>query len=144
MSFREFLLRYEYLVVKIFGYEVAIHLEEFILILMGVFIGIVIEALISGNFIRNLYKVEDFGKSKLQMVRINKDGKSKYIIGFKTLGEAFIEVLLLGFSPLFTYKQFTERDERLTKRFLIVLGIIMLLTIFLAILSISTVFEPIQ
>lgn len=144
MSFREFLLRYEYLVVKIFGYEVAIHLEEFILILMGVFIGIVIEALISGNFIRNLYKVEDFGKSKLQMVRINKDGKSKYIIGFKTLGEAFIEVLLLGFSPLFTYKQFTERDERRTKRFLIVLGIIMLLTIFLAILLISTVFEPIQ
>lgn len=144
MSFSEFLLRYEYIVVKIFGYEVAIHLEEFILILMGIFIGIVIEALITGNFIRKLYDVEDFGKSKVQMVRINKDGKTKYIIVFKTLAETFREVLLLGFSPLFTYKQFTERDERHTKRFLIVLGIIMLPTIFLAMLSISTVFQPIE
>lgn len=111
---------------------------------MGIFIGIVIETLITGNFIRKLYDVEDFGQSKVQMVRINKDGKTKYIIGFKTLAETFREVLLLGFSPLFTYKQFTERDERHTKRFLIVLGIIMLLTIFLAVLSISTVFQPIE
>ena len=143
MSFNEFLLRYEYIVVKLFGYELAIHLEEFILILMGIFIGIVIEALINGNFIRKLYRVEDFGKSRLQMVRINKDGKTRYIIGFKTLAEAFMQVLLLGFSPLFTYKRFTERDEKRTKRFLIVLGIIMLITIFLAILSISTVFQPV-
>ena len=97
MSFNKFLLRYEYIVVKIFIYEVAIHLEEFIL--MGIFIGIVIEVLITGNFIRKLYDVEDFGKSKVQMVRINKDGKTRYIIGFKTLGEAFREVLLLDFSP---------------------------------------------
>lgn len=143
MSFNEFLLRYEYIVVKLFGYELVIHLEEFILILMGIFIGIVIEALINGNFIRKLYRVEDFGKSRLQMVRINKDGKTRYIIGFKTLAEAFMQVLLLGFSPLFTYKRFTERDERRTKRFLIVLGVIMLITIFLAILSISTVFQPV-
>ena len=143
MNFSEFFSRYEYFVVKIFGYEVAIHLEEFILIFMGIFIGIVIEALFTGNFIRKLYGVEDFGKSKVQMVRINKDGKTRYIIGFKTLAEAFIQVLLLGFSPLFTYKQFTKRDERRTKRFLIVLGIIMFFTIVLAILSICTVFEPI-
>lgn len=143
MDFKQFLLRYEYTVVHIFGYEVAIHLEEFILIFMGIFIGIVIEALINGNFIHKLYGVEDFGKSKVQMVRINKDGKTRYIIGFKTLAEAFMQVLLLGFSPLFTYKQFTKRDERRTKRFLIVLGVIMLLTIFLAILSICTVFQPI-
>lgn len=104
MDFKQFLLRYEYTVVHIFGYEVAIHLEEFILIFMGILIGIVIEALINGNFIRKLYGVEDFGKSKVQMVRINKDGKTRYIIGFKTLAEAFMQVLLLGFSPLFTYK----------------------------------------
>ena len=108
MDFKQFLLRYEYTVVHIFGYEVAIHLEEFILIFMGIFmgifIGIVIEALINGNFIRKLYGVEDFGKSKVQMVRINKDGKTRYIIGFKTLAEAFMQVLLFGFSPLFTYK----------------------------------------
>lgn len=143
MNFNEFLSKYEYFVVKIFGYEVAIHLEEFILIFMGIFIGIVIEALISGNFIRKLHDIEDFGKSKVQMVRINKDGKTKYIIGFKTLAEAFLQVLLLGFSPIFTYKQFTKRDERRTKRFLIILGVIMLLAIVLAILSISTVFQPI-
>lgn len=143
MTFRDFLLRYEYLVVKIFGYEIAVHLEECILILMGVFIGIVIEALITGNFIRKLYKIEDLGKSKIEMIRISMNGKSKYIIGFKTLAEAFRQVLILGFSPLFTYKEFTKRDERRTKRFLIILAIIMLITIFLAILSISTVFEPI-
>ena len=76
------------------GYEVAIHFEEFILILTGIFIGIVIEALISRNFIRNLYKIEDFGRSKLQMIRVTKEGKSKYIIGFKTLSEAFMQVLI--------------------------------------------------
>ena len=100
------------------GYEVAIHFEEFILILTGIFIGIVIEALISRNFIRNLYKIEDFGRSKLQMIRVTKEGKSKYIIGFKTLSEAFMQVLILGFSPLFTYKRFTRGDERRIKIFL--------------------------
>ena len=143
MSIKEFLLKYQYVVVRVLGYEVAIHFEEFILILMGIFIGIVIEALITGNFIRKLYKVEDFGKSKLQMIRITNGGKSKYIIGFKNLSEAFIQVLLLGFSPLFTFKRFTERDERRTKIFLVILTIIMIFTTCFAILSICTVFEPI-
>ena len=54
-----------------------------------------------------------------------------------------MQVLLLGFSPIFTYKQFTKRDERRIKRFLIVLGVIMFFTIVLAILSICTVFQPV-
>lgn len=143
MSIKEFLLKYQYIVVRVLGYEVAIHFEEFILILMGIFMGIVIEALITGNFIRKLYKVEDFGKSKIQMIRITDGGKSKYIIGFKTLSETFRQVLLLGFSPLFTFKRFTQRDERRTKIFLVILTIIMIVTICFAILSICTVFKPI-
>ena len=141
--FNELFHKYEHTVVKIFGYEVAIHLEECVLVLAGIFLGGIIMALLSGNFIRKLYKIEDFGQSKVKLIRISEGSKSKYIIGFKSFAEAFQQVLLLAFSPLFTIKHFTKRDEKRTRLFLVIMGIIATITIIFAVLSICTVFEPI-
>lgn len=143
MMFNDLFLKYEHTVVKVFGYEFAIHLEECVLVLAGIFLGGIIMALLAGNFIRKLYKIEDFGHSKVKMIRISEGTSSKYIIGFKNFAEAFEQVLLLAFSPLFTIKHFTKRDEKRTKLFLVVMGIVATITIIFAILSICTVFEPI-
>lgn len=142
--FKSFLEEYEKIVVSLFGYEFVIHLEEVILVFAGIFIGIFIMALLSGNFIRKLYSIEDFGRSKLKMIRIDTGIHSKYIICFKNFSEAVEQVLLLSFSPFFTIKRFTTRDEKRTKRFLIFMSFLSVITIIFAILSICTVFEPIN
>lgn len=141
--FNTFLANYQNILVNFFGYEFAVHLEEVILVLAGIFIGIFIMALLAGNFILKLYSIEDFGESKIKMIRIDHGSKSKYIIYFKTFSEAVEQVLLLSFSPFFTIKRFTKRDELRTRRFLIFMFILAFITICFAFLSICTVFKSI-
>ncbi|MDF2612813.1 MAG: hypothetical protein K0S71_599 [Clostridia bacterium] len=134
---------YERFVVHLFGYKLVIHLEEVILLLAGLFLGMLVMALLAGNFIYRLYKIEDMGKSKIQLLRTNHDGKTKYVAAFKSFSETIEQILLLSFSPFFTVKRYTLRDEQRTKRFLIIMSIIAAIVICFAIISVSTVFEPI-
>lgn len=140
---RHFFDQYQIIAVQIFGYPFVLHLEEASLILSGIFLGMLIMALLAGNFIRKLYGIEDFGKSKLRVVRLDDGVKSKYIMSVKNLGETVEQILLLSFSPFFTIKRFTERDEKRTKRFLILMAVIAVVIVVFAVLSICTVFEPI-
>lgn len=141
--FNTFLDNYQHILVSFLGYEFAIHLEEVILVLAGMFIGIFIMALLAGNFIRKLYSIEDFGKSKIKMIRIDHGASSKYIISFKNFAEAVEQILLLSFSPFFTIKRFTMRDEKRTKRFLVIMSVLAMIIIVFAFISICTVFEPV-
>lgn len=119
--FKYILLKYEALMYRLFGYEVLVRSEDGVILVGGIFIGMMIMAVIAGFFIFRLYKVEDAGRSKVKMIRIDKGSKSKFIVSFNTIFEAIQQVLLLSFSPFFTIKQFTERDEKRTKRFLIIM-----------------------
>ncbi|MEG0152043.1 MAG: hypothetical protein RR324_03230 [Cellulosilyticaceae bacterium] len=142
--FKNFLAYYEKVALSLFEYKFIIHFEEIILVFAGIFIGIFIMSLLSANFIRKLHSIEDFGESKLKMIRIDDGTHSKYIICFKNFSEAVEQVLLLSFSPFFTTKRFTMRDAKRTKRFLLLMAFLSIITIIFAILSICTVFQPIM
>ena len=139
--FKYILLKYEAIVYKWFGYEALVRSEDGIILVGGIFIGILIMAVISGFFIFRLYKVEDAGRSKVKMIRVDKGYKSKFIVSFNTVFEAIQQVLLLSFSPFFTIKRFTERDEKRTKRFLIIMFTVAIFVLCLTITSIVTVID---
>lgn len=138
-----FLHWYEIWIVETLGYNIAVHFEDTSLVLAGVCIGIFIMGLLSGNFIRKLYTLEDAGRSKVNLIRVTKDGKSRFYVSYKSFAEAVEQVFLLAFSPFFTIKQFTRRDEKRTRRFLILISIVAIFLIAIAIMCIVTVFKPI-
>lgn len=139
--FKYILYQFEALMYRLFGYEVLVRSEDGVILVGGIFIGMMIMSVIAGFFIFRLYKVEDAGRSKIKMIRIDKESKSKFIVSFNTIFEAIQQVLLLSFSPFFTIKQFTERDEKRTKRFLIIMSIIAIFVLCLTITSIVTVID---
>ena len=139
--FKYILLKYEALMYKLFGYDALVRSEDGIILVGGIFIGMMIMAVVSGFFIFRLYKVEDAGRSKVKMIRVDKGYKSKFVVSFNTIFEAIQQVLLLSFSPFCKIKQFTERDEKRTKRFLIIMFVIAIFILCLTITSIITVID---
>lgn len=143
-SFYEFIDAYDYWMVNIFGYDLAVKIEDIFYGLSMIFIGILIMALLTGIFIRRLYSLKDFGESKVKILRIDNGRKSTQMIEIRTLSEAFHQVILLSFSPLFTFKRFTERDERRTKRFVKWMLIIAIFIILFGLFTTFTVLRPIS
>ncbi|MEG1927732.1 MAG: hypothetical protein RR090_03795 [Niameybacter sp.] len=139
--FNRFLEWYETTMVQIFPYNFLVHFEEVALILAGIFIGILIMAAFGANFIRDLYSVDNHGIHAFRMVRVKEGKKTLYKVSFKSFSEAFQQLLLLGFSPIFTFKSYTERDEKRTKRFIVWMFILGVCMVAFAILSICTVFQ---
>lgn len=107
--FYNFLDAYDYWMVSTFGYDLAVKIEDVFYGLSMIFIGMLIMAFFTGVFIRRLHSLKDFGESKVQLLRIDNGKKSTQMIKIRTLQEAFHQVILLSFSPLFTFKRFTER-----------------------------------
>lgn len=141
--FQTLLNWYEVSLVKLFGYKNAVRVEELAYGLGMIFIGMMIMAFISTFFILRLHSLEDFGESQVKILRVDNGEKSTQIISIRrNIKEAFEKLLLLSFSPFFTIKRFTSRDERRTKRFLRIMLVIMVIVILFAIVSSWTVLEP--
>ncbi len=146
--FQKLLDLYEVSLVKLFGYKNAVRVEELAyglgMIFIGmIFIGMMIMAFVSAFFILRLHSLEDFGESQVKILRVDNGKKSTQIISIRrNIKEAFEQLLLLSFSPFFTIKRFTARDERRTKRFLRIMLVIMVIVILFAIVSSWTVLEP--
>lgn len=141
--FQKLLNWYEVSLVKLFGYKNAVRVEELAYGLGMIFIGMMIMAFISAFFILRLHSLEDFGESQVKILRVDNGEKSTQIISIRrNIKEAFEKLLLLSFSPFFTIKRFTSRDERRTKRFLRIMFVIMVIVILFAIVSSWTVLEP--
>lgn len=141
--FQKLLDLYEVSLVKLFGYKNAVRVEELAYGLGMIFIGMMIMAFISAFFILRLHSLKDFGESQVKILRIDNGKKSTQIISIRrNIKEAFEKLLLLSFSPFFTIKRFTSRDERRTKRFLRIMLVIMVIVILFAIVSSWTVLEP--
>lgn len=128
--------------IDLLGYERFVQLGDFILFWCAFVLGVLFMSLLTGNFIRKLYQVEDFGQKAIKMVRITTDGKSKYYVHFSTFFESVQQVLLLAFSQFFRIKDYTYRDERRTKIFLITMSIVFAILIFSSLALISSVTLP--
>lgn len=140
--YRRFMSAYEQLLLDIFGFKVIVHLEEVILLIAGIFIGLFLMCLVASNFIFRLEKLERLGQSKIRILRVTKNGKATYQCNFTSLSETFQQLFIMLFSPLFTKKKYTLRDEKRTKRFVRIIYIAAILFFIFAILSICTEFVP--
>lgn len=73
--FHKLIDAYEYWIVAWLGYEKAVRVEEFMNSASTFVLGMLAMALISSFFIIRLHSVEDFGKSKVKLVRVDHGGK---------------------------------------------------------------------
>ena len=143
MIFHALIDRYEYWMVSHFGYETAVRIEEFMTVLSAFIFGMLVMALLSSFFILRLHSVEDFGKSKIKLIRVDHGKKSKMIISITNIWTAFETLLFLSFSPFFTIKRFNARDARRTKRSLVFIEVLAIVILIVATFSIFSVLEPI-
>ena len=136
-------LNIEYWLNEKLGYNAVIHFEDIILFLSGIFIGMLIMVFLSGKVVFRLQKVKNLGGNKIKLIQFKKDnGEKTYIADPKNVGESMETLLLVIFRPAFTYKEYTLRDERRTKIFIITMTIIGIVLLILAFFSIVTVFTP--
>lgn len=122
-----------------FGYKSVVHFEDSIVFLSGIFIGMLIMAVLCGRVVFRLQKIHNLGSSKVKLVKFQHEGFKHYIADPKNVGESIETLLLVIFRPLFQIKEYTYRDERRTKIFLIVMTLIGICIFILAILCVSTV-----
>lgn len=135
--------KYEYYIVKWFGYGGATRIEDGAVWLGGFFLGIIVMALLAGFFMLRLHALNDYGKSQLRLLRVDHGKKSTMIISKKNVWETFEQILLLSFSPFFTINRFTSRDARRTKRFVRIMGVVAILALLYSVLAIFSVLHPI-
>ena len=108
---------YATFMVNTFGYELAIRLEDIFFGASMFVLGGIVMSFLTATFILRLHELKDFGKGKLRLLRYDNGHQSKEMVTIKDLWSSFQVVLLLSFSPFFTIKRFTGRDEKRTKTF---------------------------
>ena len=139
-----FINMYSTFLVNTFGYDLAVRLEDIFYGLAMFTLGAIAMGFLTANFILRLHGLKDFGQGKLRLLRYDNGYTSKEMVTVKNIWSSFQVVLLLSFSPFFTIKRFTERDEKRTKRFVKILFVVVIIILFFAfIASYSVLREPI-
>jgi len=135
--------RYNEMAVRILGYTVAIHFEEFVLLLAGIFIGGIIVGIIATRFIMRIRHIDNSKeKSKINMMRVSANGKNWYTLKLGSFVESFRQFFLVLFSMPFTKKRFAEEDKRRTRIFITFLVIAMIAVLIFAYFAINSDLKP--
>lgn len=124
---------------KTFGYNFVVHFEDTMVLLAGLFLGMIIMVCLSGRVVFKLQKISDLGSSNVKLIRFVHEGNKHYIADPKNVGESIETLLLVIFRPWFQVKEYSYRDEHRTKIFLIVMAIVSVIVFILAYMCISTV-----
>lgn len=128
--------------VNVFGYTHAIHIKDSMSIVMIFILGMITMAFFSSSFILRLHSIEDFGKSKVKLVRIDNNKKSKLTLSIPDIWSAFEVLLFLSFSSFCTINRFTRRDARRTRKFVHFIEIVVLVIIVLTLFFNSVILTP--
>lgn len=134
----QYFLMFEKWLADLYGYRFLVFFEDTIVLFAGIFIGMIIMAFLSGWVVFKVTKVKDIGSTKVKLVRFKHEGVKEYIAAPKNIGESVETLLLVIFRPLFSYREYTYRDERRTKIFLVLLISIGLIVLILAIVCTFT------
>lgn len=135
-------LHLERLLSERFGYDFVIHLEDFLLSAGSFSLGMMVMAVFSGNFLSKIKEVRQKRLEKIRVLDIKRGKKIEYILNAQTVPEFIETFLIILVKPLLTIKDYTTKDEKRTKIFIGIFLTIGFILIFLAIVSICTVFEP--
>lgn len=135
---REWFISFETNLAETFGYRFVVHFEDTVLFIAGIFLGMIIMVCLSGRVVFKLNKVKNLGSSKVKLIKIVHDGDKYYVADPQSIGESIETLLLVIFRPK-SKQEYSYRDEKKTKRFLVIIGLIGILFFILALLCISTV-----
>lgn len=128
-----------------FGYAVVVCFEDLMVFLGGGVVFMFITLLLCGRAFLKLNKTEDLGNEEVTLIKVLKNnGKRIYAANPKSLIEATEILLLVIFKPLGTKNEYTMRDERRTKKIIMVWVIIEIIIVIFAVFSISTVYFPVS
>lgn len=126
---------YSVFMVNTFGYDLAVRLEDIFYGAAMFALGAIVMGFFTANFILHLHDLKDFGAGKLRLLRYDNGYKSSEVVTVKNIWSSFQVTLLLSFSPLFTFKHFTERDEKRTKRFVRFLFVVVAIILVIALVA---------
>ena len=87
--FSQLVQPYSRWMVSTFGFEKAVLIEDGITNICIFVLGMLTMALISSNFILKLHSIEDFGKSKIKLVQVDRGKHTKLIIHITNIWSAF-------------------------------------------------------
>ncbi len=134
-------LSFEKWLSKTLGYDFVVHFEDGIVFGSGIMLGLIIMAILCGHVVFRLKKIKDFKSKQIKLIRFKHEGinRYEYAVAPENVGESIETLLLVIFRPFFQDRDYDLRDERRTKIFLIIMGIIAIVLFTLAILCISTV-----
>ena len=123
------------------SYETVVMLQDLILFLFAFFLGATfVTYLISTVFIRTK-KIDGEKYRNITMIRFKDDNDKVFFINDNNnVFETMYTLLLIIFSPWFTRKSYTKRDEKRTKIFIVILIIIEIIVTIFALLSIFIVY----
>lgn len=141
----QWFINIEYWLYERFGYDFIIHFEDTVQFLSGIFIGMIIMVFMSGRVVFKVHPVKNLGKNKIKLIRfVKENGEKTYVADPQSLGESMETLLLVTFQPAFTYKQYSFRDERRTKIFIVTMSVVGAILLILGFFSIVTIFTPPQ
>ena len=126
---------------SIWGYASIIYLENLLVFLSGVFIGTVIMAFAMGIFFLKSKRIEGKKFDKFGIIKYVDGTEKTYFLNPKNIFEIVFMTFSLIFSPLFTIKNYTIKDEKRTFFFvsiLLFLGVIVLILSFIATFTVFT------
>lgn len=138
----EWFLNMEYFIEKRIGYDAVISFEDLTVFLAGLFVGMMLMAFFASAILLKSHRLQDSKFDKFSIIKHYEDNKPIYFVNPNGLLETMKITLTLIFAPWFTIKTYNVRDEKRTKRFIIIIVVISIMVFLLALLSIFTVYLP--
>lgn len=125
------------------SYESLVFFEDLLIFLFGIFIGSIIMTFVLSRIFTKSHRIEGEKFGKISLIRFHDGNEKTFFINDRgNTFEAMRMLLLIAFSPWFTVKSYTKKDERRTMIFIIILIVLGVIISALAILSIITIDMP--
>lgn len=127
---------------EIWGYRLVVHIEDFLLFAGSFSLGMMVMAVLSGSALSKIRTVRQSSLNKIKLLNLQDGEKKEYIINANSKGEFIETLLIIIFKRFFPSKKYALKNEKKTKRLIIIFEIIGFILIILAFFSIFSVFEP--
>lgn len=134
-------LRMEQRMAERFGYRFTVHFEDFLLAAGCISLGMMLMAVFSGSALSKIRTIRQRRLDRIKLMDIHKGKKREYIVNADSIAEFTETLLIIILKPLGTIKRYTLKDEKRTRKLMIIFLAIGFILIFLAFLSVCTVFE---
>lgn len=139
----QYFLNFEESLENNFGYHTVIVFEDITIFFSGLFVGALIMTCILSKVFTKSKRIEGNKFNGISLIRFFDGDKRTYFINDNdNVFEAMRVMLLITFSPWFTIKSYTKRDEKRTKIFISLLFTVGFIFIILALFGIFTINVP--